>query len=379
MKILNRLSAAFLTMSLPLLGFFPQPAHATDIDAVCRLQGAESLTVHGIGLVTGLGGTGDKANAVKVLMQKYLEVLRYDLSQDDLSTKNIALVSVSAEINPFARAGDRIQLRVNSTGDASSLKNGWLQQCNLSFYPGGEFVVRAEGRIGTGDSPTTGFVENGGQVLDANLINRRVVDSNGIFRLLLNRANYTDAATIAQNINSDPRTNPAKGTIYGFPDSTTQTQIVARARDAKEILVQIPEMFRKRQVEYISVVMNQLDIPIASEAAVEINQQTGIVLVTGNVQVMPGFISYRGRTVTLTQPPVIQGQPASPVTYNVNNDTPRPLVDVYGPYESGGAARRSLQSLVDTLAAMRCTTDDIIGILKLMQKKGMIQAKLNVE
>lgn len=371
-----------VTLSILMAGLMAilpaQRAGAAEIGSISRLQGAEGLTVSGIGVVTGLGGTGDKANAAKVLMQKYMEVLRYDLSLDDLSTKNIALVEVSAEIPPLSRIGDRVRLRITSIGDASSLKDGALLACVLSTYTGGPAIVRAEGRISTGDTPTTGIIAQGGQVLDSTLINRSVVDKNGIFRLILDRANYGNAATIAQNINSDQRTNPAQGPVYGFPDGKTPVQIVARARDAKEVIVRIPEAFRKRQVEYISVVLG-LDIPLTAEAIIQVNKQSGVVTVSGDVKVMPGFISYRGRNVTLSQPQTTDGQNTVATSYNIENTTPRPLVDVFGPYESGGVGRRSLQSLVDTLAAMRCTTDDIIEILKELKESGLVQAKLDIK
>ncbi len=353
------------------------PVPAAEIGSFCRLQGAETVTVSGTGLVTGLNGTGDKSNASKILAQKSLETQRYNLSTDDLSTKNTALVRVTAEIPALSRIGDKIRIRVASMVDASSLKDGVLQDCVLTAHAGGPALIRAEGRVSTGETPTSGVVLQGGQVLDTELLNRTIVDKNGIFRLILDRPNYGNAATIAQNINTDQRTNPAQGKVYGFDDTGTSNQIVARARDAKEVIVQIPSAFMKKQVEYISVVLG-MDVPLTPEASIQINRQTGIITISGDVRVMPGMISYRGRTVQLTQTQSPDGQVA-PATYNLDNQTPRPLVDVFGPNESAGSGQRSLQSLVDTLAAMRCTTDDIINIIGSLKENGLIQAKITNE
>lgn len=358
-------------------GVFGAPAHAARLRTVCRLLNAESMTVTGQGLVTGLAGTGDKSDAAKIMIQKYLDANKYNFALTDLSSKNIALVKVDGVVEPYARPGDRINLRVTSINDATNLKDGVLDICILRFHTGGEAVVRGGGRISTGDSTTSGTIAEGGMILTASMLNRTVVDGNGIFRLILDRANYTDASTIARAINNDQRTNPSKGKVYGFGNEETPTSVVARARDAKEVIVKIPDEFRNRHTDYISEVLN-LDVPLESVAEVLINKQSGMVVVTGEVLVQPGFISHRGRTVSLAQEKGPNGEVGA-ATYALDNETPRSLVDVYGPNESGKAGRRSLQSLVDTLSAMRCTPEDIMVILEKMKSAGMIQAKLTVE
>lgn len=368
---------SLLAVLMAVCGLFRGEAQAARLRSVCRLLNAESMTVIGQGLVTGLSGTGDKSDAAKIMIQKYLDANKYNFALTDLSSKNIALVRVDAMIEPYARPGDRINLRVTSMNDATNLKDGVLDICILRFHTGGEAVIRGGGRINTGDSPTSGTIAEGGMILSSTMLNRTVVDNNGIFRLILERANYTDASTIARAINNDQRTNPAKGKVYGFTADENSTQIVARARDAKEVIVKIPDEFRNRHTDYISEVLN-LDVPLESVAEVRINKQSGMVVVTGEVLVQPGFISHRGRTVSLAAPQADGGALVAP-TYALDNETPRSIVDVYGPNESGKAGRRSLQSLVDTLSAMRCTPDDIMVILEKMKSTGMIQAKLVVE
>ena len=350
-----------------------QKAHAVKIRSFCRLLGADSLRVEGQGVVTGLNGTGDGVDAAKIMIKKYLEANKYNFSEDDLSTKNIAFVKIDAEIKPFSRPGDRINLRVSSIGDAKSLANGVLKSCYLSFGTGGDAIVRAMGRVAVGDNPTTGIINEGGLLLNSKMLNRSVWDKNGMFRLILNSPNFLDAATVASNINGDRKTNPELSTVYGFGSDNPNIPKVAIASDAKEVIVKIPKMYTNEKVRYIAMVLN-IDVELQSIAEIRINKQRGSAIVSGDVQVMPGFISYKGRTVTLA--PNNDGQDPQ---YNLENDNPRGLVDVFGPNESGGSGRRSLQSLVDTLAAMRCTTEDIIVILQEMKSAGLIQAELKVE
>ncbi len=364
-----------LLIALSALVFLPfmQNAHAVKIGSFCRILNADPMPVSGIGVVYGLNGTGDSKDAVMKMKKKYLEANQFSFSEADLASKNIALVTVDAEINPFARPGDKITIRVSSANGASSLNGGVLSSTVLKFHSAGEAIVRAQGRIASGENLTTGQIAEGGIVIDATMANRRVIDSSGIFRLILERASFTDAAGIAKNINTDQRTNPSMGRVVGFSDGAMPKVIVARAIDPKEVVIKIPSEFMHRQVEYISRILS-LDVRVETVAEIRLNAQKGIAVVTGEVEVQPGFISYKGRTVTLT-PATEDGG----VRYSIENDTPRSMVDVHGPYESGGVGRRSLQSLVDTLSAMRCNTDDIIKILEQLKSSGLVQARLVVE
>ncbi len=369
----DRKIGLILLLALLFIGLSSESAHAVKIRSFCRLLGADALRVEGQGVVTGLNGTGDGVDAAKIMMKKYLEANKYNFSESDLSTKNIAFVKIDAEIKPFSRPGDRINLRVSSIGDASSLANGVLKSCYLSFGTGENAIVRAMGRVAVGDNPTTGVVTEGGLLLNSQMFNRSVWDSNGMFRLVLNNPNFLDAATVAANINGDRKTNPSISRVYGFGNDNENMPKVAIASDAKEVIVKIPEQFMNEKVRYIAMVLD-IDVELQSVAEIRINKQRGSAIVSGDVQVMPGFISYKGRTVTLA--PQQDGEAPE---YNLAPEDPRGLVDVFGPNESGGSGRRSLQSLVDTLAAMRCTTDDIIVILEEMKAAGLIQAELKVE
>src|SRR5690606_33533705 len=54
---------------------------------------------------------------------------------------NVAVVAVSAELPPFARGGDRIDVHVSSIGDAKSLSGGTLLQTPLTGADGKVYAV----------------------------------------------------------------------------------------------------------------------------------------------------------------------------------------------------------------------------------------------
>ncbi|GHS92309.1 flagellar P-ring protein [Planctomycetales bacterium] len=360
---------------LALLCAVAPTANAQKIRQVCRLLNADPMHVEGIGIVVGLNGTGDSAKNAGIMLQKYFAANNFNFSTTDLKLKNIAVVRIEAEIQPFARPGDRIPIRVSSIGDASNLRDGSLKGTSLKFRSEDEqALVWASGRVMVGGTPTIGIVQEGGQVLNGEMLNRTVVDQNGFFRLVLKSPNYMDAMMIENNINKDPKTNPNYQQQTGFSsDGADNTPKVAKAIDAGMVLVRIPDQYMKRKVDYIAAILDG-EVPIEAVARIRINRSTGAAVITGNIGIQPGFITYQGRTVTLQD-----GGENRPPAYTLENDTPRALVDLFGHNESGGSGRRSLQSLVDTLMAMRCTTEDIINILVELKRADAIQADLVVD
>jgi flagellar P-ring protein precursor FlgI len=357
------------------LALLAAPARAQKISDICRLVNADALHVEGLGMVVGLKGTGDTSNNAKVMLQKLFAANDFNFSIADLNSKNIAIVRLEAEIKPFARPGEKIPVRVSSLGNATSLRDGTLKATALKFRSEDkEAQVWATGRVLVGETATIGIIDEGGAVLTAPLLNRTIVNKDGFFQLALNNPSYMDAMTIERNLNTDPKTNPHYQAQTGFgDDNAPSVPPVAKARDAGLILVRIPDQFLRRQVDYIAAVLDA-EVPIESVARIRINRSNGSAVITGNIGIKAGFITYRGRTVTLNDP----GENQPPV-YDMPNDTPRALVDLLGYNGSGGTGRISLQTLVETLSAMRCTTEDVINILTELKRADAIQAELIVD
>lgn len=101
-------------------------AAQTKVKDVSSLDGMKPLQVRGVGLMTGLNGTGDspKSETMK-LLKNY--VAQTEIPQiGDLTSKNVALVSVIAEIPAGSKAGSRIDVKISAIGDAKSLTGGTL-------------------------------------------------------------------------------------------------------------------------------------------------------------------------------------------------------------------------------------------------------------
>ncbi len=357
---------------LLLLGAAPG-ARAEKIQTLCNIQGAEPLSVEGVGVVVGLNGTGDSTDAVRRLILQHLQANNIAIPSESLATKNMALVSVDAEIPPFARPGQRINVRVSSQSGAASIAGGVLKACVLRYRPDGKVVARALGRVIVGgpESTTTGYVQGGGEVIDPALVNRRIWDNNYTFRLVLHQHRFMDASMIANALNNTPRTNPyLNEPTFEFDEYNRPIKkIVARPLDAGLVQVTIPPRFRQEAVRYIANVLN-IDVAVQRVASVLLDRQSGTAVISGDVKVLPGFISHRGRTIAIQN---IQGRG------EIYQEPPtNAVLDVRGPGRSVGA-KETLQQLVDTLNAMQASTDEIIVILQKLKAAGLLQAELVVE
>ena len=90
------------------------------------MVGVRDNQLIGYGLVIGLNGTGDKSGS-KFTMQSIsnmLESVNVKISADDIKSKNVAAVMITASLPPFARQGDKIDIHIFSIGDAKSIQGG---------------------------------------------------------------------------------------------------------------------------------------------------------------------------------------------------------------------------------------------------------------
>ncbi len=348
------------------------------VRTLVSILGEEVIHVEGIGIVTGLNGTGDKSQGAVKSLQVYLEKNNMALSVADLESKNVALVRVDAEIPPFIRPGQIVDVRVTALNDASSLEGGVLLNTMLSPMPGGEIYARASGRInvggGTKDSvhATSGRIsassEGGAQILIA--IATEVVENDNQVRLNLNRRSFPDAASIARRINTDEGTNPYLSVQLGF--SEEEGRKVAWALDAGQVLVEIPPAMRNKKVEYISELLD-LDVAVSRPARVLINRQTGTVVITGEVRVDPVVISHRSLTVTVAAEQS-RGEVTGRDVYRLDNNQPRSVVEL-----EGHDTTQNLRNLINTLNAMGVTSRDLIVILEKLKGVGVLHAELIME
>ena len=99
------------------------------------VQGNNLVVLRGVGLVTGLDGTGDNPPPSSLRVALKEEMTRRGVAKPEqiLASRNTALVVVTAYLPALVHKGQRFDVRVSvpPNSDATSLKGGWLLETRL--------------------------------------------------------------------------------------------------------------------------------------------------------------------------------------------------------------------------------------------------------
>ena len=333
-------------------------ALAVKVGDITRIGGQRRNFLTGLGLVVGLNGSGDGDKPETIApLRELLANLGNPITAAELGgLDNVALVTVEAVIpNNGVREGDEIDVHVQSAGGASSLKGGRLFVAPLRGpVKNSPIVALAQGAVELEDptTPTTGVIKKGA-VMEVDMSYRFI--ENGRFWLVLDdpSASWTNANNIAKTINE------AEG---------MDGEMLATAVDPKNVLVNIPAIEQARPDGFMARVQRLNVYMLPSEARVQINERTGTLIVTGDVEISPVVISHKGLTIS-TIDPKPRPTPRNPV---INTKE----VVALDTTNAGGA---KLQDLVGALEQLKVPAEDRITIVKELHKTGKLRAKLILE
>jgi flagellar P-ring protein FlgI len=254
------------------LGLQTQAARLKDI---ANVRGVRTNQLVGYGLVVGLNGTGDsKSEFTSASMARMFDRLGMKVTSKDVSSKNVAAVIVTADLPPFARAGNRIDITINAVGDASSLKGGTLVQTPLRAADQQTYVV-AQGSVLVGFSDS-GVHQTVARMPNGGMIERDVGEDfagRSMYRLTLQNPDFTTAARVVKTVNME------LGGKY------------ASALDATTIDVVTPSSYEGKGVDLLAVIEGLKVIP-DTRARVVVNEKTGTVVIGEGVRISSVAISH---------------------------------------------------------------------------------------
>ena len=334
-------------------------AHADlRVGTICRVKGQETNTLFGIGLVTGLRGTGDgKSPAALRKLAQVLEGYGTALSRsssgkldaaDLRDAKNVALVTVSVRIPAHgAQEGERLDCTVTAIA-AKSLEGGTLVATALLGRPGEKRVYAiASGKLSIEDLkfPTVAKVAKGARLQET--FRNPFQDSDHVTLVL--RPPFADFQ-IAYEVEEVIKHHLEKS-LTGVSDST---ESMTAATGPGTIVVKVPEYYRNNVVHFISQIMELRVVLLTRPARVVVNEREGTIIVTDNVQIGPVAVSHQNLTVTSGERRVAK------------------FVEVDS---RAGTSTTSLQGLLQALDELQVTTSDQIAILRTIYKSGQLYAE----
>ncbi|MEO1203654.1 MAG: flagellar basal body P-ring protein FlgI, partial [Pseudomonadota bacterium] len=283
-----------------------QPASADRVKDLASVAGVRDNQLVGYGLVVGLSGTGDQTVQTPFTVQSIINMLtQFGIRippGTNLQLKNIAAVTVQADLPAFAKPGQRLDVTVSSIGNAKSLRGGSLVMAPLRGADGqvyamaqGNLVVGGFGASGADGSRVTVNIPSAGRIPNGATV-ERTVSSDFLTRenlmLNLNTADFTTATRLAAQINS------------------TMGENTAVAIDSVSVSVRAP-LDASQRTAFVAALESLEVEPGPVAARVIVNSRTGTVVIGDNVRVTPAAVSHGSLVVTISETPFVS-QPLAP-------------------------------------------------------------------
>ena len=360
-----------LTLVLALL-VVPTTADAVRIKDVADIAGVRSNHLVGYGLVVGLPGSGDKTTQAPFTVQSLKNMLQQlgvtIPANVNPQLKNVAAVAVHAELPPFAKPGQLIDVTVSSLGNAENLKGGTLLVTPLKGVDGQTYAI-AQGNLVVGgfmasggdgssvtvNTPSAGTVPNGGQV-------ERAVESafvaSDVLQLDLKKPDFTTAQRLADRINE------ALGPETAFPIDGASVRIMA-------------SLDIRAKVALMSTLENLEFVPGKAPAQVIVNARTGTVVIGDLVRIRPAAVAHGSLTVTISE-----GLTSASLTRFaqggetvVTPESALEAVEEKNPmflFDPGV----TLNDLVRAVNDVGATPSDLVAILEALQRSGALEGEL---
>lgn len=347
------------------------PAQADRIKDLGAFQGLRANQLTGYGIVVGLAGTGDDSldystQGVKGVVSRFGITLPAGVNP---SLKNAAAVIVTAELPPFAKPGQRLDITVSALGKAKSLRGGTLVMLPMRGADGQVYAM-AQGNLAVGGlgidaadgSKLTVNVPSAGRVPGGATVERSVdagfADTVGL-TFNLSEADLTTAQRVATAVSR--LLGPGK----------------ARAIDAVSVTIDAPPGAERRST-LMSLVENIDVVPAEAPARVIVNARTGTIVINGQVHISPAAVSHGKLTVRIDEdprvsqpPPFSQGQSAVELNSTITAEETRNPMFKFAP----GA---SLTDIVAAINEIGASPGDLVAILEALKQAGALKAELIV-
>ncbi|ETX67184.1 flagellar basal body P-ring protein FlgI [Vibrio parahaemolyticus] len=350
-----------IVLLLMSVALFSTAAQAARIKDVAQVAGVRSNQLVGYGLVSGLPGTGE---ANPFTEQNFGIQLPPGTKP---KIKNVAAVMVTAELPPFSKPGQQVDVTVSSIGSAKSLRGGTLLQTFLKGLDGqvyavaqGNLVVSgfsAEGADGSkivGNNPTVGLISSGATV------EREIPNPFG-------RGDYITFNLLESDFTTAQRMADAVNNFLG-PQ-------MASAVDATSVRVRAPRDVSQR-VAFLSAIENLEFDPADGAAKIIVNSRTGTIVVGKHVRLKPAAVTHGGMTVAIKENLNV----SQPNSFSGGQTVVVPDSDIEVTEEKGKMFKfepgLTLDDLVRAVNEVGAAPSDLMAILQALKQAGAIEGQL---
>ncbi len=355
-----------------LLLTWPLSTKAVPLMDLVDIEGIRGNQLIGYGLVVGLDGTGDK-NQVRFTSPSVANMIKQfgiNLPPNvDPKLKNVAAVTVTAEIPPSYSPGQTVDITVASLGDAKSLRGGQLLLTPLQGVDGETYAL-AQGAVVVGGLNATG--QSGSSVAINSANSGRVPNGATVERMI--PSDFSTRDEVMLNLRQPSFQTAAKvvEAVNGRFGSGT-----ASALNSTQISIRAPITSTQR-IGFMAM-LEGLEVEEGRERPrVVFNSRTGTVVVGQGVRVKAAAVAHGTLTVTISENP----QVSQPNAFSGGQTAVVPRSDVAVSQDKNAMFKwpdgASLDSIINTVNSLGATPDDVMSILQALEQAGALNAELIV-
>lgn len=309
------------------------------IGDIAEIEGVRENQLVGFGLVTGLRGQGDstRSELVKRMLANFMQSFGIQIEAEEVQSKNSAAVVVTASTPPFAREGQKIDVEVSSILDARNLEGGILLQTSLKAANGNVYAV-AQGRIVSPEKNSS--LKTVGRVISGALVERDISSefySQNSIAVLLDNPDFAMAVKVQDAIQE------------------AFTNYSVRAVDAEKIEVAAVDAEEFDPVR-MSAEIGELEVQPVFPARVVINPYSGVVVMGQNVRIAPVVISFKESELT--------------IGWQLDQQEEKSTIAIEN--------TAKVKDVINVLTEAGLTVDDIIDVLRTLERSGALLGTLEV-
>ena len=359
-----------LISCLAALLMFRPTSDAARIKDLTLVEGGRENQLVGYGLVVGLAGKGDSTQITftEQSIANALQRFGINVPASTIKSNNVAAVMVTADLPPFTRPGQAIDVTVSSLGTSKSLRGGTLLLTPMKGADGQVYAI-AQGNLliaGAGASAGGSKVQvnqlNAGRISGGAIVERAVpssISQSGVMQVELNDMDFETAERVVTALN----TNFGEGT--------------ATALDGRTIAVRAPSD-PAEQVGFLARIEN-IDVrPAQAAARVIVNARTGSIVMNQNVALQNCAVAHGNLSVVINSSP----QVSQPGALSNGTTAVTQTTDISVRQENGSLktlpAAANLSDVVKALNALGATPADLIAILQAIKAAGALRADLQI-
>lgn len=340
---------------------------------ITKLANSMPHYLTGVGLVTGLAGTGSSDRGTRQAIINFIKQHDLNLTIGDVIGGSTSLVSLTCSLPPFAKAGQQLDVKAEVLGDAVSLRGGELLRAVLKGVDGETYVVVQGGALAAGFSAqgqsssvaknpsAVAWFQNAGLVVREE--NTSFFSESGALELLLLNPSPFNSSSVAA----------------GITTALAGTQVRVSAVDSTMVRIELPEEQRVPvQAMKVLNLIGGVRVPVENPARVLIDQVSGTVLAGEGVLISPCVVGLTELTIAIAEEDFVSqpNQFGQGTSERINRTRIEARQDSTDLQEVGGGA--TVADLLQNLKALQMTPEQLVRVFQALDQGGFLHASLEV-